>query len=206
MSKSIYFYGVMKSSKTAQLLTMNYNYRKHGVKPLIVKPKLDGKGNLVTSRVGIQAKADVVVDTINDNQWSLAENIFDKYVKNKVKVVLVDEAQFMNPSFVKLFSNRCKLYDIDVYAFGLLKDYRNHLFEGAKAWIEHADSIREIKTTCELCNRKATCNALEDKNGVLVKETFDYRTSNIHTGDSEYHVYCQYHMLEQFIKYKNQDM
>lgn len=206
MSKAIYFYGVMKASKTAQLLTMDYNYRKHGIKPVIIKPKLDGKGDMVTSRLGLKTKADVVVDTVNDNQLGIANSIFTNYIANKTKVVLVDEAQFLSPYFIKALSSLCKIHDVDVYAFGLLKDYKNSLFEGAEQWLELVDSIREIKTTCELCNHKATCNALEDKDGILVKETFSYGASSIHTGDTEYHVYCQYHFIQKVIEYKNKEI
>lgn len=195
MSKAIYFYGVMKSSKTAQLLTMNYNYHKHNVNPVIVKPALDTRRTMVTSRLGLRAKADVIVDTKSDKQFKAEQDIIKLASNPTSKVVLVDEAQFMTPGFIQKLSEDCKINDIDLYGFGLLKDFRNKLFTGATTWLECVDSIREVKTTCELCNHKATCNALEDKNGNLVPETFN-KGSNTHIGDSEYHVYCQYHMLK----------
>lgn len=194
MSKAIYFYGVMKSSKTGQLLTMNYNYNKNNVVPVIVKPKLDTRSTYVYSRLGLKAKADVIVDTTANNQVDISEKIASLANKSNSKVVLVDEAQFMTPEFIKRLSECCKALDIDLYGFGLLKDFRNKLFVGAKTWIECADSIREVKTTCELCNHKATCNTLEDSKGNLVPETF-VSGSNNHIGDTEYHVYCQYHLL-----------
>lgn len=205
MSKSIYFYGVMKSSKTAQLLTMNYNYHKNGVSTVILKPKLDGKDNLVTSRIGIKATADVIIDTVEENQLGLAYRVFSENILNKTRVVLVDEAQFMDCKFIIVLSNLCKLHDIDLYAFGLLKDYKGKLFLGAAKWLECVDSIREVKTTCELCNHKATCNALEDKQGNLVPDTFIKGSGNVHIGDQEYHVYCRYHMLRKMLDYCDYD-
>ena len=83
-------------------------------------------------------------------------------------------------------------------AFGLLKDFRNKLFDGAKRWIEEADSLREVKTICELCDRKATCNALENKNRVMVRDTFTEDNNNIVIGDNLFHVYCQVHWHQKY--------
>ena len=79
----------------------------------------------------------------------------------------------MTPKFISLLSSYARKYDVNVFAFGLLKDFRNKLFDGTKRWIEEADSLREMKTICELCDRKATCNALENKNRVMVRETIN---------------------------------
>lgn len=210
MSKMIYFYGVMKASKTAQLLTMKYNYHKNGISPIVLKPKIDGKGNMVTSRIGLKTRANIIVDTQVSNQREEANRVYQKFIHGDSftdhdTVILIDEAQFLTPEFIDTFSTNCKLADIDIYSFGLLKDYKGKLFLGAKAWLEHADSIREIKTTCELCNHKATCNALEDKDGNLVPDTFNSKSTVLHTGDDEYHVYCQYHMLTRIINYKEKN-
>lgn len=204
MSKVIYFYGVMKASKTAQLLTMNYNYKKHGVEPVILKTAKDNKRNKVTSRLGLSAKADFSVNDFFSSprqQDVKIRNIINRASKANSKVILVDEAQFFSVDFIEQLVKECRLNDIELYGFGLLKDFRGNLFAGAKKWIECADSIREVKTTCELCNHKATCNALEDKDGKLVKETFNKEDnlSNIIIGDTEYHVYCQEHMLYKYI-------
>lgn len=197
-SKTIYFYGVMKASKTAQLLTMNYNYCKHNVKPFLLKTSIDtdSKGDYITSRLGLKAKADAIVDCTKDAHTEV-ERI--KHMCKNSKVILVDEAQFLAPEFIKDLCLLCKVNGTDLYAFGLLKDYKGHLFAGAETWLEQADSIREIKTTCELCNKKATCNALEDSEGNLVPDTFESAVNIIHTGDEEYHVYCQYHMLRKLL-------
>lgn len=202
MSKTIYFYGVMKASKTAQLLTMNYNYRKNGVTPIIVKPSTDNKKDMVTSRLGLKAKADYVVDP--ENVGGVATDIVYGNDSETPKVVLVDEAQFFQPDFIEELAIYCKREEVDLYAFGLLKDFHGRLFAGTRKWIECADSIREVKMTCEVCNRKATCNALERKDGMLVPETFesDENSSNIHIGDAEYHVYCQADMLNKYIEDK----
>ena len=118
-------------------------------------------------------------------------------------IILVDEAQFMSPEFISLLSSYARQYDINVFAFGLLKDFRNRLFDGAKKWIEEADSLREVKTICEKCNRKATCNSLENNDHVMVRDTFDKNNNNVVIGDSAFHVYCQLHWHKKYNHDKN---
>ena len=95
-------------------------------------------------------------------------------------------------------SSYARKYDVNVFAFGLLKDFRNSLFDGAKKWIEEADSLREVKTICEKCNRKATCNSLENDDHVMVQATFVDDNDNVVIGDSAFHVYCQVHWHQKY--------
>ena len=41
MAKLHFYYGTMGAGKSTSLLLMNYNYRKAGFNPLIIKPMLD---------------------------------------------------------------------------------------------------------------------------------------------------------------------
>ena len=193
--KIIYYFGVMNSNKTLNLLTMSYNYKQRGKKPVVIRPALDTRTSEVKSRVGLSEAAD----------FTIKGDIDEKFVRNIVQtaklqggIILVDEAQFMNPKFVSLLSSYARQYDVNVFAFGLLKDFRNRLFEGAKKWIEEADSLREVKTICEKCNRKATCNALENDDHVMVRDTFTEDDNNIVIGDNLFHVYCQLHWHKKY--------
>ena len=58
-----FYYGVMGSSKTAQLLMQRYNYQQLGLKVALVKPAVDTRAgqNVVFSRVGLQADAELVL-------------------------------------------------------------------------------------------------------------------------------------------------
>ena len=193
--KIIYYFGVMNSNKTLNLLTMSYNYKQRNKKPVLLRPELDTRTNEVKSRVGLSEPAD----------FTIKGDIDEKFVRNIVQtaklqggIILVDEAQFMSPEFISLLSSYARQYDVNVFAFGLLKDFRNKLFDGAKRWIEEADSLREMKTICELCDRKATCNALENKNRVMVQATFADDDNNVVIGDSLFHVYCQVHWHQKY--------
>lgn len=188
-----YYYGVMGSNKTLKLLTMAYNYAKVGRKAVIIRPAIDTRTAYVESRIGVKQKADVTVsnELSSKEDEKLAADIVEKARQNN-SVVLVDEAQFFKPSFIYMLEKYSNASKVSVYGFGLLKDFRNHLFNGTIAWLEIADSIHEVKTVCEKCNNKATCNALETKHHFMVASTFDTDSKrNTVIGDTQFHVYCR---------------
>lgn len=157
MSKQIFYYGAMSASKSAQLLMQNYNYQEQGSYTLLVKPAIDTRdGNLnISSRIGLKEEADYVIKT-NTSQEDILNLILRQ--GNDIDVILIDEAQFLSKKQVDALSESARIMSIEIHAFGLLKDFQNHIFEGSQAWIETSDNIVEVKTTCSKCTRKATCN------------------------------------------------
>lgn len=157
MSKQIFYYGAMNASKSAQLLMQNYNYKEQGLNTILVKPAIDTRsGSMeISSRIGLKDEADYVIDltTSDDDIYDFFEGLFIK-----PDVILIDEAQFLNPTQVYALSNFAFDKHIELHSFGLLKDFQNFLFPGSRKWLETSDNIIEIKTTCSKCTRKATCN------------------------------------------------
>ena len=52
--------------------------------------------------------------------------------------------------------------------YGIRTDFQGKLFEGSKELLAVADNLRELKTICSLCNKKATMVVRLDKNGKVV--------------------------------------
>ncbi|MDT9683350.1 hypothetical protein RND61_14890 [Streptomyces sp. TRM76323] len=159
MSKIIFNFGVMNSSKSAQLLMTHHTYLNKGIKPLLIKPAIDDRDGVktVSSRIGLSYEADL---TLSDDME--IEDYLDKYFNEKgcSQVIMVDEAQFISPEIVHKIVSYARLHNLSVIAYGLLKTFQNKLFEGTQAWIEDSDTLVEVKTSCSVngCNRKATCN------------------------------------------------
>ncbi len=152
MSKFYFRYGAMGSGKTIDLLKVAYNYKERGQKVVIFTAKIDNRYEVgkVTTRIGIQSDA-ITFD--NDTN-------FYRYIKSldkKPDCVLVDEAQFLSRKHVMQLSDVVDMLEIPVICYGLRSDFRLNFFEGAKALMEVADKIEEIKTICE-CGKKATVN------------------------------------------------
>ena len=90
-----FYYGVMGSSKTAQLLMQRYNYQQLGLRVALVKPAIDTRAGvqMVYSRVGLQAEAMVVLESGHSARgqllWLAARNACSEF-----EYVFIDEAQF----------------------------------------------------------------------------------------------------------------
>jgi thymidine kinase len=95
-------------------------------------------------------------------------NLFDLELQSKrpadISCVLVDEAQFLAPKHIDQLRAITNLWNVPVICYGLRTDFRTHLFPGSRRLMEVADTIEEVKTTCQICNRKAVFN-LKHVNG-----------------------------------------
>ncbi len=149
MSKFYFRYGAMGCGKTAVLLQVIFNYEQKGMKALLLKPKIDTKGNnKVKSRIGLSRKVDYL---ISEN-----DNLNDLKLDN-ISAIIVDEAQFLTPKQVEKLYEITKFKDIPVICYGLRCDFRMQPFIGTSRLLELADKIEEIKTICK-CGKKATQN------------------------------------------------
>lgn len=147
----MYFrYGAMGSGKTAALLQVAYNYEQKGMSVILIKPIIDTKGNdTVVSRIGISAQVDILL--------SKEDKIASKLPLQKPTAIIVDEAQFLEPSQIDELYIITKMYDIPVLCYGLRTDFQAKGFPGASRLLEIADDIEELKTICS-CGKKATFN------------------------------------------------
>ncbi len=162
MAKLYYRYGTVGSAKTLNLLAVAHNYRNQGKKVLLLKPQLDtrfGKDS-IKSRAGLEMAADVLVRPDSN----LLELDFEG-----ISCILVDEAQFLSTNIIDQLREITMKKNIPVICYGLRTDFRSNLFQGSMRLMEIADSIEEVKATCQYCNRKSIMN-LRRINGVAVVE------------------------------------
>ena len=151
MAKLYFRYGTMDSAKTMNLLAVAHNYRKQGKRVLLLKPRLDDRFgvNTIVSRSGLEAHADVLVGETQ----VLAPAMF-----RGIDCVLIDEAQFLSPQVVEQLRRITIEPGVPVICYGLRTDFQTRLFPGSQRLLELADSIEEVKVTCQFCHKKATFN------------------------------------------------
>lgn len=160
MAKMYFRFGAMNCGKTTALLQVAHNYEEKGMNILLIKPKIDRKGdNKIVSRLGIDRKVDILVDS-NDK-------LKDMLKLDNINCILVDEVQFMTKEQIKELWTIAKLKDIPVICYGLKTNFKGRLFEGSKAVIELADELDELITICK-CGKRAKFNA-RVVNGKFVK-------------------------------------
>lgn len=149
MAKLLYKYATMNSGKTIDLLRTAYNYEENNGKVLIIKPKVDTKGdNKITSRIGLEREVDYLV-CYDDELFDLFKGKLDN-----IDAILVDEAQFFSKKQIDDLSTITRVMKIDVICYGLRVNFRGELFEGSKKLFEVADSIDELVTLCK-CKKPA---------------------------------------------------
>ena len=176
MAKLYYRYGAMGSSKTANAIMVQYNYKERGQKVLMLKPKLENRdgASTVKSRCGLETECRFVEDISLEDVRG-----YD--------CVIVDEAQFLAKERVQLLVRIVDELNIPVICYGLRTDFQENFFEGSMWLMAWADSIEEVKTIC-WCGRKAICNA-RVVGGKVVKEGDQILLG----GSSQYVSLCRKH-------------
>ena len=121
MAKLYFRYGAMNSGKSTALLQLAHNYEKNGMDILLLKPSKDKKGdNKVVSRLGIERKVDYLIKPKD----SIKKIVSRHFKDNKIKCLIVDEAQFLEPSQVDELSKFASDEDIPVICYGLRTDFK----------------------------------------------------------------------------------
>ena len=176
MAKLYFRYGAMGSSKTANAIMVQYNYKERGQKVLMLKPQLDNRDGerTVMSRCGLSTECSFIEE--------LPQIDVTGY-----DCLIVDEAQFLTKDQVKQLVAIVDEKNIPVICYGLRADFQGNLFEGSHWLMAWADTIEEIKTIC-WCGRKATYNA-QVMNGKVVKEGDQILLG----GSSQYVSLCRRH-------------
>ena len=178
MAKLYFRFGAMNCGKTTALLQVAHNYEEKGMKILLIKPKVDKKGdNKIVSRLGIDRKVDVLVNG--------DEKLKDILKLEDISCILVDEVQFMNKEQIKELWIIAKTKDIPVICYGLKTNFKGELFEGSKPIIELADELEELITICK-CGKRAKFNA-RIINGEYVKDGEEVAIDGI---DATYEPLC----------------
>jgi len=164
-----FMYGVMGSSKTAQLLMQRYNLQQLGLKVAVVKPAIDTRAgaDIVFSRVGLQAEAEIVLEAHHSIKEQLMWLAVQK-AHHGFKFVLVDEAQFLSTNQVQELADMAK--DLEIYCYGLRTDFSGNFFEGSAALLRLAEDIQEVPGGLCWCGKRATMNARIDSTGKVIKE------------------------------------
>lgn len=179
---TLYFrYGVMNSSKSANLLMVNHNYTSADKETIVFKPARDTRdGAFVSSRVlDEKIPATMIGKSEYGRMYQIAE-------ESKPSAILVDEVQFFNERQVKELADIVDDFNIPVLCYGLMSDFTGHLFEGSKALIENGARLEEIKTVCIQCEKKADFN-MRVLNG---EPTFDGEQIQV-GGNESYQAVCR---------------
>ena len=154
-------FGTMGSGKSTLALQIHHNLAVRDRQGLLLT-KLDRDGTQVTSRLGVSAPAVEVTPEID--LFELAQS------RMPLDFVVCDEVQFYSIAQCDQLARVADDLNVDVYAFGLITDFKGLLFEGTKRMLEVANERVEMQVEARCwCGSRATHNA-RVVNGVVVYE------------------------------------
>lgn len=147
-------FGTMGSGKSTLALQIHHNLALRGLGGILLT-RFDRETSAVSSRLGVSAPA--VEVTASTDVLALVES---RSAARGVDFVVADEAQFYSPEQVEQLARVVDDRGIDVYAFGLLTDFRGRLFDGTARLLELADERQELHVEARCwCGARATHNA-----------------------------------------------
>ena len=142
----------------------------------------EGK-NVIKSRIGIERECQWIYS--DTNIYELAQKLYEDNMA-VIDWILIDEAQFLCEEQVDQLARIVDDFGTNVICYGLRTDFQSRLFEGSRRLFEIADSIDEIKSTCN-CGRKTIVNARIDAKGDFVVEGAQVEIG----GDDRYIAVCR---------------
>ena len=194
MAELIYYCGTMDSGKSTLALQTAHNHQSRGRTGLIFTNNDRAGTGVISSRLGLSSPAIEVIPSMD-----LHKLVVDQLsMGERIDYIICDEAQFYESEQIEHLARIVDGLSIDVYAFGILADFRTKLFPGSARLVELADRVNtlQVEALC-WCGSRATHNA-RTIGGVMVVEGEQVVVGDVSTGaDVAYEVLCRRHHMRQ---------
>jgi thymidine kinase len=161
-----FFTGTMDSGKSTLALQTNHNHAARGRVGMLFTAHDRAGTSILSSRLGLTHEAIEVT-----GEFDFWQFLVDRLTNGgRVDYLVCDEAQFYLPEQVNQLAKIVDELQVDVFAFGILSDFRTKLFPGSARLVELADRMHvlQVEALC-WCGKRATHNA-RTENGVMVTE------------------------------------
>ncbi|GAB3765544.1 thymidine kinase [Nocardioides ginsengisegetis] len=194
MAELHFFTGTMDSGKSTLALQTNHNHAARGrVGRIFTTHDRAGEATL-SSRLGLTLEATEVASDFDF--WNYV--VRSLTAGSRIDYMICDEAQFYTREQIDQLAKVVDELQIDVFAFGILTDFRSNLFAGSARLVELADrmNVLQVEALC-WCGKRATHNA-RTENGVMVVEgdvivVGDVDEMDAVPADVAYEVLCRQH-------------
>lgn len=194
MAELHFFTGTMDSGKSTLALQTDHNHTSRGRVGRIFTARDRGGPAVVSSRLGLTRDALEVTDDFDF--WTHVVTSLTQGAR--IDYLVCDEAQFYSATQVEQLAKIVDELQIDVFAFGILTDFRTVLFPGSARLVELADRVHvlQVETLC-WCGKRALHNA-RTESGIMVTEgdvvvVGDVEGSPGTAADVAYEVLCRQH-------------
>jgi len=182
----------MDSGKSTLALQTAHNHKSRGRTGLIFTNKDRAGSGVISSRLGLQSDAIEVEEPLDIHKF-VVEHLS---MGERIDYIICDEAQFYQPIQIDQLAQIVDGLGIDVYAFGILADFKTKLFPGSARLVELADRVNtlQVEALC-WCGSRATHNA-RTVNGAMVTEGEQVFVGDVGKSDEvSYEVLCRRHHM-----------
>ncbi len=184
----------MDSGKSTLALQTNHNHAARGRIGRIFTAHDRAGEAVLSSRLGLTHEALEVPSDFDF--WTYVVDTLTQ--GGRIDYLICDEAQFYSARQVDQLARVVDELQIDVFAFGILTDFRSFLFPGSARLVELADrmNVLQVEALC-WCGKRATHNA-RTENGAMVTEgevivVGDVEAQDTEPADVAYEVLCRQH-------------
>ena len=182
----------MDSGKSTLALQTAHNHFSRGHNGIIFTSHDRAGLGVISSRLGLQREAIEVVPDLDIHKY-----VVDRLsLGERIDFIIGDEAQFYTPDQIEQLARVVDGLGIDVFAFGILADFRTKLFPGSARLVELADRVNtlQVEALC-WCGARATHNA-RTINGAMVVEGDQVVVGDTNSQDEiAYEVLCRRHHM-----------
>jgi thymidine kinase len=191
----LHFYtGTMDSGKSTLALQTNHNHAARGRVGRMFTSRDRAGTAMLSSRLGPRHEAIEV-----DEGFHFWRYVVDELTRGaRVDYLICDEAQFYTRDQIDQLAKIVDELQLDVFAFGILTDFRSQLFPGSGRLVELADRthVLQVEALC-WCGKRATHNA-RTEDGVMVVEgevivVGDVEQAGESAPEVAYEVLCRQH-------------
>src|SRR6478672_8247845 len=156
----------MDSGKSTLALQTNHNHAARGRSGRIFTSHDRAGAATLSSRLGLQHEA----IEVNDG-FDLWKYVVDTLTQGgRVDYLICDEAQFYTPAQIEQLARVVDELQVDVFAFGILTDFRTSMFPGSARLVELADRMHVLQVEALCCGRWPATHSAPTENGGMVTE------------------------------------
>jgi thymidine kinase len=191
-------YGIMGSGKSTVALQVHHNLTRRGLHGLLCT-LYDRDGTQVSSRLGVSRPALEVTPGLD--LLEMARDV--AAADGRLDFLVCDEVQFYEEPQIDQLAAVVDELGADVFAYGLLTDFRGHLFDGTRRMLEVADEHVPLGVEARCwCGRRATHNArlvngemTMEGETIVIGDTSDAGSERLFGDVVTYELLCRRHYV-----------
>lgn len=156
VAEFVFFTGPMDCGKSTLALQLDHTYRATGRLGRRFTCRDRAGAATISSRLGLQQPAIEITDALDLWEYVTGELTGGA----RIDYLICDEAQFYSADQVDQLARIVDELQLDVYAFGILTDFRTKIFTGSQRLVELCDRVDplQVRALC-WCGERATHNA-----------------------------------------------